>query len=153
NARLEEARIKSGSTTELAKFCAALILLPRPVPISQLAGVLGVNPAHIRDLISDLAPGLVLSDALVGFADEDFEHFLREAGEGLMSAVGEIAADHLMAQRTVNPYAASHVANLALLAKRREDVIALVHEPVSEYPITDPTARGEVHRRRLRAAM
>tara|TARA_R110000782_G_scaffold29959_6_gene74498 strand:- start:29428 stop:32046 length:2619 start_codon:yes stop_codon:yes gene_type:complete len=151
--RFEEARTKSGSTAELTRFCAALIVLPRPVPIGQLAGVLGAEPAHIRDLIADLAPGLVLADELVSFADEDFEYFLREAGASAMSAMGARAADHLMARRMADPYAASHVANLALLAGRREDVIALVREPVADYPIADPAARGEVHRRRLRAAM
>lgn len=151
--RFEEARTKSGSTAELTRFCAALILLPRPVPIAQLAGVHDADPAHIRDLIADLAPGLVLMDELVSFADEDFEHFLREAGASAISVIGERAADHLMTRRMDNAYAASHVANLALLAQRREDVIALVREPVADYPIADPAARGEVHRRRLRAAM
>jgi hypothetical protein len=151
--RFEEARNKSGSTAELTRFCAALILLPRPVPIGQLAGVLGADPAHIRDLVADLAPGLFHTDELVSFADEDFEHFLREAGVSAMSAIGERAADHLMARRMDDPYAASHVANLALLAQRREDVIALVREPVASYPLADPAARGEIHRRRLRAAM
>lgn len=151
--RFEEARTKSGSTAELTRFCAALIVLPRPVPIAQLAGVLGAEPAHIRDLIADLAPGLVLADELVSFADEDFEHFLREAGASAMPAIEASAADHLMARRMADPYAASHVANLALLAGRREDVISLVREPVADYPIADPAERGEVHRRRLRAAM
>ncbi len=151
--RFEEARIKSGSTAELTRFCAALIVLPRPVPIGQLAGVLGAETAHIRDLVADLAPGLVLADELVSFADEDFEHFLREAGASAMSAIEARAADYLMARRMADPYATSHVANLALLAGRREDVIALVREPVADYPIADPAARGEVHRRRLRAAM
>ncbi|WP_296708602.1 hypothetical protein [Tistrella sp.] len=151
--RFDEARTKSGSTAELARFCAALIVLPRPVPIDQLAGVLDAKLAHIRDLIADLAPGLVLADELVSFADEDFEHFLREAGASAMSEIGTRAADHLMARRMADPYAASHVANQALLAGRREDVIALVREPVADYPIADPAARGEVHRRRLRAAM
>lgn len=151
--RFEEARIKSGSTAELARFCAALILLPRPVPIDPIASLLGTHPAHIRDLIADLAPGLILADELVSFSDEDFEHFLREAAASAIPEIGALAADHLMARRMVDPYAASHVASLALHAQRREDVIALVREPVADYPITDPAARGEVHRRRLRAAM
>jgi hypothetical protein len=151
--RFEEARIKSGSTAELTRFCAALILLPRPVPIDAIASVLGSDQAHIRDLIADLAPGLVLVDELVSFADEDFEHFLREAAASAIPEIGALAVDHLMARRMVDPYAASHVASLALLAQRREDVIALVREPVADYPVTDPGARGEVHRRRLRAAM
>lgn len=151
--RFEEARIKSGSTAELARFCAALILLPRPVPMDLIASLLGTHPAHIRDLIADLAPGLVLADELVSFADEDFEHFLREAATSAIPELRALAADHLMARRMVDPYAASHVASLALHAQRREDVIALVREPVADYPITDPAARGEVHRRRLRAAM
>lgn len=151
--RFEEARTKSGSTAELTRFCAALILLPRPVPVGQLAGVLDADPAHIRDLVADLAPGLVLMNELVSFADEDFEHFLREAGASAVSVIGERAADHLMSRRMDDAYAASHVANMALLAQRREDVIALVREPVADYPIADPAARGEVHRRRLRAAM
>lgn len=151
--RFQEARIKSGSTAELTRFCAALIVLPRPVPIDQLAGVIGAEPAHIRDLIADLAPGLFLADELVSFADEDFEHFLREAGSSAIPVIQVRAADHLMAGRMADPYAASNVANLTLLAGRREDVISLVREPMADYPIADPAARGEVHRRRLRAAM
>ena len=151
--RYEEAQIKSGSTTELSRFCAALILLPRPVPMSPISSVLCANPAHIRDLIADLSPGLILTNDLVSFADEDFEHFLGDAAASAIPEIRALAADYMMAKRIVDPYAASHVASLALLAQRREDVIALVREPVTDYPITDPAMRGEVHRRRLRAAM
>ncbi|WP_375428502.1 hypothetical protein, partial [uncultured Sphingomonas sp.] len=153
NARMVEARMRSGAPTDLAQLCAALILLPRPVPINHLAGVISATDAHARDLVLDLAPGLVIDDDQVGFADEDFEHFVREAGQSAARQVIETAADRLMAMRAVDPYACAHVANLSLVAERREAVIALVREPVREYPLADPGARGEIHRRRLRAAM
>ena len=152
-ARMTEARVKTGTPADLVDLCAALVLLPRPVPIDHLAGVVAINVAHARDLAVELAPGLVLNDDRVGFADEDFEHFVREAGEAAMSRVLEGAANRLFMLRATDAYAATHVASLALLADRKDAVIALVREPVRDYPLADPAMRGEIHRRRLRAAM
>lgn len=152
-ARMEEARLRSGSSTDLEWLSAALVLLPRPVPLDHLAGAANFDPAHARDIVLDLAPGLTLHDECVSFADEDFEDFVRRKGSAATAAVTNRAADRLMDFRQTDDYAARHVANMVLRAGRRDTVLALVREDPGTYPITDPAARGEVHRWRLRAAM
>ena len=152
-ARLEEARIKTGAEADLDRFCAALTALPRPVPLEHLAAVAGLELAHSHDIILDLSPGMKIEDGLVSFADEDFEYFVRSKGESSAVAVTVLAADRLMALRLTDGYAATNVANLALVVDRRVTLIALVQENPRSYPIKDPGRRGEVHRRRLRAAM
>jgi hypothetical protein len=152
-ARMSEARTKTGGTTDLSRLCAALIILPRPVPLKHVAAIVGSTASHVRDLIHDLAPGLALIADEVGFADEDFEQFIREAAAISEEDIRKRAADWLMAQRTTDSYASMHVASLALLAHRRDDVIKLARESFRDYPINDPALRGDIHRRRLRTAM
>jgi len=73
----EYALRKQGHAQDIKAFCAGLIALPRPVPIDDLLAVTGLRETHIRDLCSDLAPGVRLTNTTIGFADEDFEHFIR----------------------------------------------------------------------------
>lgn len=153
DARMREARLKSGAPADLEQLCAALVTLPRPVPISHLAAAVSMEAAHARDLVLDLAPGLLINGEGVGFADEDFEHFVRQAGEVAIPRIVEAATERLLSLRATDSYAATHVSSLALLAGRRAEVIALAREPARDYPLSDAGARAEIHRRRLRAAM
>ncbi len=56
-ARFEEAILKEGDTDTLSLVCSSLIALPRPVPKSHLASVIGITIERINDIISDL-PGM-----------------------------------------------------------------------------------------------
>ena len=58
--QFDRALRKSGNPTEVASLCAGLISLPRPVPLRDLAAVLGSTEAQITDVCVDLAPGIRL---------------------------------------------------------------------------------------------
>ena len=103
---------------DIKAFCAGLIALPRPVPIADLAAVTGLNEAYIRDLCADFAPGVRLTNGSIGFADEDFEHFVRTEAEPQLRLIQSRMADHFFRRHRSDAYAAAHVAEALLVAGR-----------------------------------
>ena len=73
-------RRKTGHDQDIRAFCSGLVAL-RPVPIVDLSAVTDLSEPQIRDLCADLAPGVRLTNGAIGFADEDFEHFIRTEAE------------------------------------------------------------------------
>jgi hypothetical protein len=151
--RLREARLKSGSERDIKSFCAALTLLPRPVPLAHLAAVTSFEAAHAADIISDLRPGVTFQNGCVGFSDEDFESFVRTEGASEATELISVAADHLLNLANDDAYAAEHVATVLQRAGRRQDILKLAAEDPARYPISDPALRVQVHERRMRAAI
>ena len=144
---------KSGSSTEVARLCAALIALPRPVPLSDLAEVLESTEPEITDVYTDLAPGVRLQDGAVSFADEDFEAFVRAEGESELERARVRAADWLLSRADQDRYAALHVAAALVAAGRGEDLLHLVEAEPAPTAVTDPVLRREAEFRRLRLAI
>ena len=148
-----EALAKSGSPTELARLCAALIVLPRPVPLSDLAAVLESSEPDIADVCTDLAPGVRLQDGAVSFADEDFEAFVRAEGETELARTRARAADWLLLRAGHDRYAALHVAAALVAAGRGDDLLHLVEDEPAPKSVTDPILRKEAELQRLRLAI
>ena len=144
---------KSGSSTEVARPCAALIVLPRPVPLSDLAAVLESTEPEITDVCTDLAPGVRLQDGAVSFADEDFEAFVRAKGESELAWTRARAADWLLSRAGHDRYAALHVAAALVAAGRGEDLLNLVEAEPAPMSVTDPVLRKEAELQRLRLAI
>lgn len=150
--QLNEARRKSGDRT-LRSLCSGLMALARPIPISAMAEVTGVNAAQVLDACSDLAPGLRIGNGLVSFADEDFEDFMRrEAADGLQN-VRDASAAWMLARCGADPYAAMHVAEALTAANRGGDLLELVEREAAPAVIPDPVMRREVEVQRLRLAI
>jgi hypothetical protein len=105
--QLAHARHKTGHNQDIAVFCAGLITLPRPIPITDLSAVTDLSEAHIRDLCADLAPGVRLTNGFIGFADEDFEHFVRTEAETQLGPIQMRIADHFVKRHTSDAYAAA----------------------------------------------
>ena len=147
------ALIKSGSSTEVARLCAALIVLPRPVPLSDLAAVVESTEPEITDVCTDLAPGVRLQDGAVSFADEDFEAFVRAEGESELARTRARAADWLLSRAGHDRYAALHVAGALVAAGRGEDLLNLVEAEPAPTSVTDPVLRREAELQRLRLAI
>ncbi|WP_293678298.1 hypothetical protein, partial [uncultured Phenylobacterium sp.] len=143
-----------GSDTDVRTLCAALIALPRPVPVDALGRVTGVPQDRLVDIVQDLAPGLRHEAGFVAFADEDFEHFIREAGAPVLAEVRVRAAEWMMTAANQDPYAGLHVATALLAAEKRIELLAFVEgqpePPASLFP--DPVRRSEAHVRRLQVA-
>lgn len=102
--QFERALGKSGNPSNVAKLCAGLIALARPVPLADLCVVLDIPVAALIDICADMAPAIRLDDDEVSFADEDFEHFVREEGALELSAVTMAAADRLLQRCDTDTY-------------------------------------------------
>ena len=144
---------KSGSSAEIARLCAALIVLPRPVPLSHLAAILESTEAEITDVCTDLAPGVRLQDDAVSFADEDFETFVRDEGESELAWTRARAAERLLSRADQDRYAALHVAAALVAADRGEDLLQLVERESTPSSVADPVLRREAELQRLRLAI
>ena len=139
----------SGAPAEVASLCAALITLPRPVPLPDLAAILESTEAQLTDICVDLAPGVRFQEGAVGFADEDFEEFVRAEGEDEIAHVRESAAERLLSRAGCDRYAALHVAAALVAAGRGEDLLKLVEGEPAPTNIADPVLRREAELQRL----
>ena len=144
---------KSGTPAELARLCAALITLPRPIPLSDLAAILDSTEPQLADICADLAPGIRLQDGAVGFADEDFEEFVRAEGEGELARVRARTASRLLSRADHDCYAALHVAAALVAAGRGDALLQLVERESAPSSVADPVLRREAELQRLRLAI
>ena len=144
---------KSGTPTELARLCAALITLPRPIPLSDLAAILENTEPQLADICADLAPGIRLQDGAVGFADEDFEEFVRAEGESELARVRKRTASRLLSRADHDSYAALHVAAALVAAGRGDALLQLVERQSAPSSVADPVLRREAELQRLRLAI
>lgn len=151
--QFEHARQKVGQEHDLNEFCAGLVALPRPIPVTDLAAVTGLSEAHIRDLCADLAPGVVVTREKIGFADEDFEHFVREVAEPELGRLRKTIADYFITRHKIDAYAATHIAAALLDAGRGSEIIDLIKSEQEPAAIGDPVLRREAQLQRLRVAM
>lgn len=146
---------KSGDAIAIERICAALTVLPRPIPITELACILGMSRSRVADTCLDLAPGVRNEQGLFSFADEDFESFVRRKGGSAIRDVRRIAAERFMSRAASDVYAARHAVPLLFLAKRGSELLDFV-EREPEPPATlmaDPMHRREVHDQRVLTAI
>jgi hypothetical protein len=153
NEQLGHAKIKCGIDQNIKFFCAGLVALPRPIPLKHLSAVIGLNEAHLRDFCADLAPGIRLGDDLISFADEDFEHFIRNEAQEYLAELQLRIAEYLLSIHTLDAYAATHIAVALLEANRGQEIINLVNAEKEPSAIGDPVLRREAQLRRLKLAM
>ena len=93
-----------------------------------------LSEPQLRDLCADLAPGVRLTNGSIGFADEDFEHFIRTEAEAQLGPIQRRIADHFVSRHRSDAYAAAHVASALLVAGRGQEIIGLInteHEPTA----------------------
>ena len=153
--RFREAMRKGGAKSGLSRFCAALVALPRPVPLRTLASVLDEPESQVLDLCRDLAPGIRCHDHSISFANEDLEQFVREAGANELADIRNDVAQWMLRSREKDRYAALNVAGALLEAGLRAELLDLVDAepslPASVLP--DPVLRREAELQRLRLAV
>ena len=151
--KLELTLRKVGNEEDIKAFCSGLIALPRPIPLRVLSLIIGLDEAQIRDLCADLAPGIRLIHEEIGFADEDFEHFVRTEAETQLTPIRMKIADHFTVQHKSDPYAAAHIAEALFVAGRGQELIDLINTDSEPMAIGDPVLRREAQLKRLRTAM
>ncbi len=148
-----QALTKSGSSDEVARLCAGLIVLPRPVPLSDLAAILESTVPQLTDICTDLAPGVRLQGGAATFADEDFEAFVRAEGGTELPRTRTHAANWLLSRAAHDSYAALHVASALVAAGRGEDLLNLVEAEPASATVIEPVLRKEAELQRLRLAI
>lgn len=151
--QLEHARNKVGVHQDIKYFCAGLVALPRPIPLEHLAKIVELNENHLRDICADLAPGIRLIDKFISFADEDFEHFVRDEAKDELPEVRNRIADYLLSKHKSDSYAATHIATALFDANRGQEIIKLVSSEKEPSAIGDPVLRRETQLQRLKIAM
>jgi hypothetical protein len=151
--RMREALSKSGDEAAFDRLCAALSALQRPILVPVLARVANLSDPALRDVLSDMAPGILEHAGAVMFSDEDFEHFINTRAVPHLPAARQAAADELMRDHQANAYCAEHVANALLLADRGPQLLELAHNFPEPRAIQDPVRRREVQLQRLKLAM
>ncbi|WP_371881677.1 hypothetical protein [Caballeronia sp. S22] len=151
--RFNQALTKSGSRDEVARICAGLIALARPVPLSDLAAILGTSVEQLTDVCADLAPGIRTRKGDASFADEDFEHFVRNEGEKQLGNIQQTAATWLLSRAAQDRYAALNVASALVAAGRGVELLELVQREPAPAAVTDPVLRREAELQRLRLAI
>jgi len=145
----EEALRKSGMATSFSRFCAALIALPRPIPLAYCAKLCGIDQEVVRDLCQDLAPGLRMEGDSIAFADEDIEAFVRDRAADEFSIVSTEAAELLLNEHDVTDYAAIHVATALYHAGKKSDLLRIIEQESEPKTIADPLRRREVQLQRV----
>jgi hypothetical protein len=100
-----------------------------------------------------LAPGVVVTRDKIGFADEDFEHFVRGVAEPKLGRLRKNIADHFITRHKIDAYAATHIAAALLDAGRGSEIIDLIKSEQEPAAIGDPVLRREAQLQRLRVAM
>src|SRR5262249_35103430 len=124
--RLQEASAKAGDPARVDDFCAAVMALPRPIPIRYLAAVTYTTAQQIGDFCVDLNPAIQVADDHASLADEDFETFLRTRVAPSLPEFQARVADVLFQRHRTDEYAAIHVAAALYDARRGKDIIRLL---------------------------
>jgi hypothetical protein len=151
--QLEEARKKAGRKEPVEGFAASLSVLPHPVPSREVAAISGLTEAEVADICVDLSPGIRFMDDGIGFADEDFEAFIRTLNEPQLPAVQARVAERFLQRHETDQYAATHLAAALYSAGRGKDLLSIIEKEVQPKIIRDPILRREVGFHRLQTAM
>ena len=150
--RLLEAIRKSGVPSTVDGFLSALVTLPQPIPRSELAAISGLTESQVLDACNDLAPAIRLANDTIGFADEDFEDFLRKKSPQQINVWNRIA-DRFLSRHQSDQYAASHLATALQNAGRGREILSLLKRESSPEAIKDPLLRREIQVQRLKTAV
>lgn len=143
----------NGNGNAIATLCAALIALPRPVPIEALAHATGLNPSGVMDLCADLVPTLRIDANRVSFSDEDFEEYVANRGASELVQVRRIIAQEMLRTANCDSYSASHVVTLLIDAGMEREALLEATKALSEQLFPDPMIRRVCHLERMRSAL
>jgi hypothetical protein len=141
---------KFGIPDEFEAFCAALVALPRPIPIDYCARISTISRDVIADLCADLAPGILIDGDSVAFADEDIEDFIRQKAAPRLDQMLNSAADILWTDRNKSDYSATHVAAILFAVGRKPELLKLIETEEEPSAIVDPLRRREVRLKRVK---
>lgn len=150
--QIEFAKKKIGDTELLNQLLFHLITLPRPIPISYLADIAGINASIIRDCCVDFWSGIVLNNDLISFRDEDFENHLREKFKGENFDYSS-TADFFLKKSETNEYAAFNLGDILFKAGKFEVLQEITLNRKLLSAISDNLRRREAFIKRSQLAL
>ncbi|MBG7622090.1 hypothetical protein I5R65_21670 [Herbaspirillum sp. AP02] len=142
-----------GDANSISAMCAALIALPRPVPMEELAYAIELSIGLTQDLCADLSPTLRVDSQLVSFADEDFEDYVIARGEEKLSQVRTRIATRMLANAETDPYAARHVVSLLIDARMENEALQEAMKEPSDVLFPDPVVRRLCQLERMHSSL
>jgi hypothetical protein len=149
----ENAWRKGGDASSIPALCAALISLPRPIPLAELAFTIDRDLARAKDLCEDLGRTLVIKDDCVSFSDEDFEHFVAQRGSSKVPLVRAKIAERLLANERSSAYACRHVVQALIAAERDADALRVATQEPEGRLFANPVERRLCQLERMRSAL
>jgi hypothetical protein len=133
---------------------AALAAMARPARPLTLARLLDVSEDQVRQLCADLFPALRITEDVIGFADEDFEHHLRrKLSEEEVRRAHDLFAQYFLRHRNVDEEAARLVGEHLFNAGRCGELLELALDEGAPEAIADGMARAHARRARLMLAL
>jgi hypothetical protein len=142
-----------GDENTIDVMCAALIALPRPVPLEELAYAIDLSTEIARDLCADLYPTLRTDTQLVSFADEDFEDYVVARGQHKLAQVRSRIAHRMLNTAESEPYAARHVVSLLIDAGMEREALQEAMKDPSDTLFPDPVVRRLCQLERMHSAL
>ena len=150
---VDTALLRAGGDISPELFCAALSIMPSPVPARLLGIVCDTNENAIEEICEELVPNLQVEGQKVKVANEDFEDFCEKRGTNIKDEARRRIADVLRENRFDSEYAAVHLFDALLAAGRNEEIFNLITEKDSTRIIKDPVVRRRTDLARLRISV
>lgn len=153
NTTFQDAYERHGSLDQFKRFLSALDCLPAPANVDAVAAVTGVTAETVRDVVTDLWPGLRVRDDIISIADEDFEQHIHEEAATLSAGTTQFVANYFSTTCETSAYSAVHVADILIKAQRGNELLAIIERDPTVAALTDPIARRQVQLRRLKLSV
>lgn len=152
--QMNEAFLRAGGEDAFQElFCAAVSIMPFPIPARLLGAVCGTDEGRIEEICGELVPNFRVAGRGVELANEDFEHFCEKRGANRTDESRQRIADTLHDNRFDSEYAAIHLFDALLAAGLNEEIFNLLDEEDSTRVIKDPVVRSRTDLARLQTSM
>ena len=152
SAQISDAKKNLVEDEKIDNLLSYLIHLPRPVPINVLSKLSGVSSEIITDFCVDLWSGIVITDSIISFRDEDFENYLREEYEPSLELYSTIS-DSFLGLVEADTYSCEQLGYILYRAEKYELLQQIVLDSDYLEVIIDPVKKREITINRTRYAI
>lgn len=140
---------KKETAQHILKYIANL---PRPVPLSALQHLSGIQSEILNDFITDLAPGLILCNGEISYRDEDFDAYLQDLYSLTDTDYCSIS-EKTKQKADQDEYCCRHLASFLQKAHKYTELQQIVLEQKYLAAITHPVSQKQLLIDRIRMAM
>jgi hypothetical protein len=105
--RLLDRAFSEGAYEEAQRVLGLIAASPAPIPITELAAILGIDQSAVEAILRQLSPVLVQIDDGVALAHASFEQWLTEQGENGKPRAGRYAIDLSASRAAIDTWRSS----------------------------------------------